>query len=236
MFWVYESPEDSWQYTGNVPVLNRFLWPIPSEMVDNLKQFKLGCGYNVWMQIIRTSVLGEWDMAGVGKPVKLLAVFLMLIGALLAFVALCCFVKVFVAGGMGQMIRCIRKNGNSLKNVVSEKNTVSEDSKVYGKNVVSEMNTTEKIAPKSALSAEQYILFIFGYVVNMFCYLTFAYNYPQECSMNFRYIEITILFPAIALGIVLQESRSKWFGRVLLSILTVFSVCSVIMIAFWGLA
>ena len=53
-------------------------------MLDNLRQFKLGCGYNVWMQIIRTSVLGEWDMADVGRSVKVLAVLLMLVGALLA--------------------------------------------------------------------------------------------------------------------------------------------------------
>ena len=74
LVWIYTLPEDSWQYTGNVPVINRFLWPIPADMVDNLLHFKLGCGYNVWMQIIRTSVLGEWDMADVGKGVKLLAV------------------------------------------------------------------------------------------------------------------------------------------------------------------
>lgn len=81
LVWIYTLPEDSWQYTGNVPVLNRFLFPVPSEMLDNLRQFKLGCGYNVWMQIIRTSVLGEWDMADVGRSVKVLAVLLMLVGA-----------------------------------------------------------------------------------------------------------------------------------------------------------
>ena len=47
-------------------------------------------------QIIRTSVLGEWDMADVGKGVKLLAVLLMAAGALLAFAGLCAFLDVFV--------------------------------------------------------------------------------------------------------------------------------------------
>ena len=42
LVWIYTLPEDSWQYTGNVPVLNRFLFPVPSEMMDNLRQFKLG--------------------------------------------------------------------------------------------------------------------------------------------------------------------------------------------------
>ena len=49
-----------------------------------------------------------------------------------------------------------------------------------------------------------------GYVVNMLFYLSFAYQYPQECSMHFRYIEITLLFPAIALGFALQKTGKKW--------------------------
>ena len=95
LVWIYTLPEDSWQYTGNVPVLNRFLFPVPSEMLDNLRQFKLGCGYNVWMQISRTSVLGEWDMADVGRSVKVLAVLLMLVGALLAL-AICLVVTLLL--------------------------------------------------------------------------------------------------------------------------------------------
>ena len=186
MFWVYEIGEDSWQYTGNIPVINRFLWPIPSEMVDNLLHFKLGCGYNVWMQIIRTSVLGEWNMADVGKMIKLLAVFLMLVGAVLAFMAFCAFVKVFVADG-------IRKKRNMA----------------------------------------DFWLFTVGYAVNMLCYLLFAYNYPQECSMNFRYITITILFPAVALGVWMQESNCKWLKKIAGLTTAIFSVCSVGMIVCW---
>ena len=96
LVWIYTLPEDSWQYTGNVPVIHRFLWPVPSEMVDNLLHFKLGCGYNVWMQIVRTSVLGEWDMADVGRGVKVLAVLLMLAGAALAAAASLAFLSAFV--------------------------------------------------------------------------------------------------------------------------------------------
>lgn len=186
MFWVYELPADSWQYTGNVPVINRFLWPVPSELADNLLHFKLGCGYNVWMQIIRTSVLGEWDMANVGRGIKLLAVLLMLIGAVLAFMAFCAFVKVFIIDG-------IRK----------------------------------KTDTPGAL------LFVGGYITNMLCYLLFAYNYPQECSMNFRYIVITILFPAIALGLWWQDSNSRWGKRIVTLTLAVFAACSILMIGCW---
>lgn len=186
MFWVYEIGEDSWQYTGNVPVINRFLWPVPSEMVDNLLHFKLGCGYNVWMQIIRTSVLGEWDMANVGKVIKLLAVFLMLIGAALAFMAFCAFVKEFLIGGVEKKI-----------------------------------------------GTEYALLFVVGYFVNMICYLMFAYNYPQECSMNFRYITITILFPAVALGLWMQNGNCKWMKKIAGLTTLAFSLCGVLMVGCW---
>jgi hypothetical protein len=59
ILWVYDLGNDSWQYTGNYSVINRFLWPVPAEMIDNFTHFRIGCGYNVWMQIMRTSVLGE---------------------------------------------------------------------------------------------------------------------------------------------------------------------------------
>lgn len=95
LVWIYELPKDSWQYTGNVPLVNRLLWPIPQEMADNLLHFRIGCGYNVWMQIIRTSVLGEWDMAGVGYGVKALAVLLMFTGAALGGASLIAFFRVF---------------------------------------------------------------------------------------------------------------------------------------------
>lgn len=188
LVWVYELPADSWQYTGNVSVLNRFLWPIPAEFVDNLKNFRLGCGYNVWMQIIRTSVLGEWDMAGVGRSVKAAAVLLMLIGAALAAAAFIAFVVVFV------------------------------------------------VRPKkySADTASR-ILFVAGYVVNMLFYLKFVYDYPQQCSMHFRYIEITLLFPAVALGLAVQNSRHKWISIGLGAGLTVFCVLSTVMTAVWCL-
>ena len=218
MFWVYEIAEDSWQYTGNVPVINRFLWPIPADMLDNLLHFRLGCGYNVWMQIIRTSVLGEWDMANVSKLVKILAVFLMLIGAVLAFVALCCFVKIFIVDAVKQWRR------NSKTDTLTGKSKTQE-----------QMEMSEKVAATADIDVPVYILFVGGYLVNMFCYLTFAYNYPQQCSMNFRYITILLLFPAVALGMVLQESEHKWFHRMATWILAVFSVCSVFMIGFWGL-
>ena len=187
LVWVYELAEDSWQYTGHVPVINRFLWPVPAELVDNLTHFRIGCGYNVWMQIIRTSVLGEWDMAGVGRIVKLLTVLLMFLGALLAVWALAAFFDVFV-------LRC----------------------KKYG------------------ISRPVQLLFAGGYIVNMLFYLVFAYQYPQECSMHFRYIEITLLFPAVALGFWLQGTKKAWLRWCAGLLLAGFAVCSVFMTIVWG--
>ncbi len=186
LVWIYTLPEDSWQYTGNVPVINRFLWPIPADMVDNLLHFKLGCGYNVWMQIIRTSVLGEWDMADVGKGVKLLAVLLMAAGALLAFAGLCAFLDVFV----------IRRK-------------------------------------KYDISTPVRILFVTAYAVHLLFYLKFAYDYPQECSMHFRYIEIELLFPAAALGFVWQQTQKRWLKYGLCAALAVFCILSTGMAAVW---
>lgn len=186
LVWIYTLPEDSWQYTGNVPVINRFLWPIPADMVDNLLHFKLGCGYNVWMQIIRTSVLGEWDMADVGKGVKLLAVLLMAAGALLAFAGLCAFLDVFV----------IRRK-------------------------------------KYDISTPVRILFVTAYAVHLLFYLKFAYDYPQECSMHFRYIEIELLFPAAALGFVWQQTQKRWLKYGLCAALAVFCILSTGMVAVW---
>lgn len=188
LVWIYTLPEDSWQYTGNVPAVNRFLWPVPSEMADNLLHFKIGCGYNVWMQIIRTSVLGEWDMANVGRSVKVLAVFLMAAGAVLAIAALISFCNVFVTG---------RK--------------------------------------KDQIDVPCRILFLAGYLVNLLFYLKFVYDYPQECSMHFRYIEIELLFPAAALGFVWQRTQKKRLKYGLTAVLAAFCVLSAAMIAVWCL-
>jgi hypothetical protein len=191
LLWVYDLGNDSWQYTGNYPVINRFLWPVPSEMIDNFIHFKIGCGYNVWMQIMRTSVLGEWDMASVTKPVKLVAVLLMFTGIFIAFVALICLIRVFVL-----------KDGY-------------QNAPVYDKLYK--------------------VLFVAGYVSVMISYLVFAYKYPQQCSMHFRYIEITLLFTTAALSISYGMLKTKRMRIVWNACLCVFSMLSMIMCAVWCL-
>lgn len=182
--WVYTLPEDSWQYIGNVPVINRFLWPNLKEMADNLLHFKIGCGYNVWFQIARTSVLGEWDMASVGKLIKIPALLLMFSGILLAAAAFAAFLRVFCS-------------------------------------------------KKYKISTPLRSLFLSGYLTNLLFYLKFVYDYPQECSMNFRYIAITLLFPAVGLGIFSNQSLGKKGRLCLNALLLCFCVLSAVMTGIW---
>lgn len=189
MLWVYELPTDSWQYTGNVPVINRFLWPDISEMIDNLKNFKIGCGYNVWVEIMRTSVLGEWDMAGVGATVKLISVLLMFFGGILAIFALMGFVKVFV----GSLVK-------------KDKYHIDRTNSVF---------------------------FLLAYVTTMVFYLSFAYKYPQQCSMNFRYITIAVLFPAIGAGVWYDKTKSQILRSVIGICLIGFVSLSIFMTIIW---
>ncbi len=180
LVFVHTLPEDSWQYIGNVPVLNRYLWPVIPEFLDNLRHFRIGCGYNVWLQIMRTSVLGEWDMAEVSRGVKVLAMLLMFAGAVLALLVFPVFVRVFFS---------FRDCG------------------------------------KRAAAA----FFAVGYVIHMALYFRFSYSYPQQCSMNFRYITVTLIFNAAALA---AAGGRKY--RALTAVTAVFCALSAAMTAYWS--
>mgnify|MGYP000511973644 FL=1 len=77
------------------------------------------------------------------------------------------------------------------------------------------------------------ILFVTAYAVHLLFYLKFAYDYPQECSMHFRYIEIELLFPAAALGFVWQQTQKRWLKYGLCAALAVFCILSTGMVAVW---
>lgn len=188
LLWVYELPEDSWQYTGNVPLVNRFLWPNVSEMIDNVKHFRIGCGYNVWMQIMRTSVLGEWDMADAPRIVKIIAVILMLSGAFLGVVSLICFVRALI----------LKRTTESLK-----------------------VNTESKI------------LLVSGYVITMMLYFIFVYRYPQQCSMDFRYITVVLVFLMIGFALDLSEIKNEIIKYIFKLSLGAYVVASLLMLSVW---
>ncbi len=176
--------DDTWQYTGNVSVINRFLWPDMGELFNNLKSFQIGCGYNVWIQIMRTSVLGEWDMANVGKGVKAVATLLMFVAFFMAIVSFVAFVRVLIK----------RK--------------------------------------KYHMPVTTWILFGIGFIVVFASYLKFAYDYPQQCSMHFRYITIEMLFTITALG-MWKENNKKSINRLLTVLTVVFCVLSVGILTAW---
>ncbi len=71
-------------------------------------------------------------------------------------------------------------------------------------------------------------------VILMISYVTFVYKYPQECSMNFRYITLTILFPALGLGLE-WDSLSQTVKRTVTVIAAAFVLCAVAMTAVWGI-
>lgn len=64
-------------------------------------------------------------------------------------------------------------------------------------------------AKRFGIDSASRILFVVGYFVHLLLYLKFAYDYPQECSMHFRYMEIELLFPAIALAFIWQEGTKE---------------------------
>ena len=184
--WVYELPTDTWQYTGNVPVINRFLWPDIKEFLDGLRHFQLGCGYNLWIQIMRTSTLGEWDMAAVSRGIKLLAMLLMVAGfALAALVFVCNALTVF-----------------------------------RGK--------------RYQIKVPAMLLLVGTYVVQFFAYFKFYYEYPQECSMNFRYITINLLVSVMLLVVYRTYCQKKWVIILLQGLTICFCVLSTAMVCVWG--
>lgn len=185
LVWVYTMSEDTWQYTGNVPVINRFLWPNMSELFENLKHFQIGCGYNVWIQIMRTSVLGEWDMADVSTSVKAVATLLMFVAFALAIISFITFVVVIAK----------RK--------------------------------------KYHMPVTTWLMFLISYVVVFASYLKFAYDYPQQCSMHFRYIAVEMVFTIATLGMWKGNKKNGWINR-LISVLTVlFCILSTGILVAW---
>lgn len=159
--YVNRLPEQSWQYVGNYSLVERFVPNIPG-IINNLLHGSLGYGENVWVQLFRTSALGECDLSTFplwGKLVALLMIALAFLVAVWAFVLL---IRVFVLGKKKDF-------------------------------PVLDMGTR--------------VFWLIGYAVLFVSYLNFAYNFPHQCSMNFRYMVPTVLFPALAAGVAMQRAE-----------------------------
>ena len=106
-------------------------------------------------------------MADVGRPVKILAVLLMLAGALLG---LLCTIDLGVV--------CLGRYGRE----------------------------------KRSFSPEDRLLLGFTWLITMVCYLKFVYDYPQQCSMNFRYIAVALVPTAAAAGLCMSPDMAPDAG------------------------
>lgn len=90
-------------------------------------------------------------------------------------------------------------------------------------------STTKIIAVNRTFLIGTYLL-LFAFFVN------FCYNYPHECTMNFRYIVPTVLIPSIGLGIAMDDMKqSKLFRLINISILgyVMFSIITILIWSFY---
>ena len=79
---------------------------------------------------------------------------------------------------------------------------------------------------------------LIGYAILFISYLNFCYNFPHQCTMNFRYMVPTVLYPAVAAGLRIRYAvncKTKWI-TVFTGLVTVYGIVSVITVAVWCIA
>lgn len=79
---------------------------------------------------------------------------------------------------------------------------------------------------------------LIGYAILLISYLNFCYNFPHQCTMNFRYMVPTVLYPAVAAGLTIQqtESRRRTWITVFTGLVTVYGIVSVMTVVIWCIA
>lgn len=179
-------PDTSPQYVGMYSTMERMFLPNPITLISNLTHGSLGMGWNIWVQMFRTSALGECDLSSFPMWGKLLCFAMMGLNLLVAVWAFCRFV-LYISGQ--------RKSG------------VGSDASLR-------------------------ILWLLTWGVMMYSYFSFAYTYPHECSMNFRYVQLAMFPPAIALAIT-DNGKAE---RLKIVFLAVYGLCAVGIEVLWCLA
>ena len=53
------------------------------------------------------------------------------------------------------------------------------------------------------------LFWIIAYAAVVYSYFSFAYKFPQQCSMNFRYIVPVLMYPAMGLALTCKRSKHK---------------------------
>ena len=102
--YAYELSKDSWQYVGDHTLMEIFFIPNPITLFSNLIHGSLGMGENMWVQMFRTSALGECDLSMFPLWGKLVAMANILTGLIVAMIAFVAFAKM--------IYDCIRKKSD----------------------------------------------------------------------------------------------------------------------------
>lgn len=186
--YVNALPVNSWQYVGNYTMWERFFIPNPIKLLRNLSQGSLGFGENVWMQLFRTSALGECDLTTFPMWGKVIAMLMMAVAGLLAIWA------------FGLFVSNIYKGRFQVGNFDMGKGC----------------------------------FWIIGYLVLFISYLNFCYNFPHQCTMNFRYMVPTILFPAVSMGVSVHRSNKTLWIKVLGGVIGIYVILSILTTIVWS--
>lgn len=73
------------------------------------------------------------------------------------------------------------------------------------------------------------------YITLFVSYLNFCYNFPHQCTMNFRYMVPTVLFPAVSAGIWMQNTKKMKCLKVLGILTTVYVLVSFLTVVVWSI-
>lgn len=77
---------------------------------------------------------------------------------------------------------------------------------------------------------------LIGYAVLFISYLNFCYNFPHQCTMNFRYMVPTVLYPALAAGLAMQRTPEKKWTKILAGFTTSYAVLAILTTIVWCIA
>lgn len=91
-------PDTSPQYVGMYSVAERLLLPNIIDFTKNLAHGSLGYGWNIWVQLLRTSALGECDMSYFPMWGKLLCLGVMGVNFIFMLWGFAAFIRAFFTG------------------------------------------------------------------------------------------------------------------------------------------
>jgi len=77
---------------------------------------------------------------------------------------------------------------------------------------------------------------LIAYAVLFISYINFCYNFPHQCTMNFRYMVLTVLFPAVAAGLAIGHAPEKKWTKVFSWLTIAYAIVSVLTIIVWCIA